>query len=112
MTEQQKNNMSLWSKVEKTEKEYVKPVLTKSGKKQFDAVDTMYNIKRMTELFGRCGEGWGYTVSNQQYISHGDFLLFCCDVTLWVGNRTNYFNMPITNSFLISPSPERNLSPL
>ena len=51
-----KENLSLWSQVEKTPSEQTSKA--KKGGFSFTSANAQYLIKRATELWGACGEGW------------------------------------------------------
>lgn len=51
------DNMELWNKVSTTDPKYTKQV--KFGSYKFTDIDSMWNIRRATELWGPYGTGWG-----------------------------------------------------
>lgn len=51
------DNMELWNKVQTTDPKYTKPV--SFGKYHFTDIDSTWNIKRATELWGPYGSTWG-----------------------------------------------------
>jgi len=61
-----KRNMSIWDKAAKTDPDHTKPV--GFGARKFTAIDPMYQVKRMTELFGQAGERWGFEVARYELL--------------------------------------------
>lgn len=51
-------NLKLWDAVQETDPAMTRRVNQRGG---FTAIDSYYQIKRATELFGPLGIGWGYT---------------------------------------------------
>ncbi len=58
MTEQP-DKMGIWNKVCTTDPAYTKDV--SFGKRKFTDIDSMWNIRRATELWGPFGTEWGFT---------------------------------------------------
>jgi len=52
-------NMKIWADNWKTDPKYTK--LVKYGSREFTAISAQYKIERMTQYFGACGIGWGFT---------------------------------------------------
>ena len=50
------NNMRIWDRVWDTPDEFTKKVPMRGG---FTAIDPAYQLKKATELWGPCGDGWG-----------------------------------------------------
>ena len=71
--------MDLWNRLKTTDPKYTKEV--KFGRK-FTAIDPQWQVKRMTEEFGPCGEGWGYTFERAEYPDLPDFPVIVT-ATLW-----------------------------
>jgi hypothetical protein len=51
------NNMAIWDQVETTDPDMTERV--NFGAFRFTTIDAMYQIRRVTEVFGPCGVGWG-----------------------------------------------------
>ena len=60
------HNLRVWDSVQKTDPDFTKPLQQFGGK--FTTVQTMYNCRRATELWGPVGEGWGTTVDSTNVI--------------------------------------------
>jgi hypothetical protein len=60
------NNMRIWSAVEKTDPEMTKSYTGMGGFKG-TAIKPTYLMRKATEMFGPCGEGWGWTVVDERY---------------------------------------------
>lgn len=58
MSIKKKENLALWEEVSSTPSAFVKPIIIK-GRKVQDAVDTTYQKKLLTQMFGLAGIGWG-----------------------------------------------------
>lgn len=58
------DNMNLWNRVSKTDPDAVKPITGKqySG----NSPKPYYIVRRLTEEFGPCGIGWGFTILNER----------------------------------------------
>ena len=54
----------------------------KLGAYEFTAINAQYKIQRMTELFGPCGQGWGYE-SQSSEVASGGVVLAKVTVKLW-----------------------------
>lgn len=54
-------NMRIWAQVEKTDPDMTKSYTGMGGFKG-TAIKPTYLMKKATEVFGPCGEGWGWTV--------------------------------------------------
>lgn len=74
------SNLEFWNSVDETDPEYTKEV--KYGSRQFTAIDAQYKLKRLTEEFGKCGEGWGYNARAREVIV-GEQVIAVVEVTFW-----------------------------
>ena len=76
------SNKELWDRVCKTDPKHVKPITGKdySG----NSPKPYWIIERLTEEFGPCGIGWGYTIDSERFerFSETD-CLHIAKVTLW-----------------------------
>ena len=60
-------NMDVWEKVENTPKEAQKEI--GAGRlKGFTDINPMWRFKRLTELFGPCGIGWRYEITEKHIV--------------------------------------------
>lgn len=57
-----KNTKAVWDNFKHTDPKFTKRFRSKFGR-ELTTVDPMYQIMRMTEMFGPVGQGWTYTVS-------------------------------------------------
>ena len=56
-------NMAIWQALESTPKEAQKEI--SAGRlKGFTDINPMWRLKRLTEVFGPCGIGWKYVITN------------------------------------------------
>lgn len=56
-------NMEIWQQLEKTADEAKKPI--EAGRlKGFTDINPCWRMKRLTEVFGPCGIGWKYEITN------------------------------------------------
>src|SRR5210317_2386483 len=94
MTEQN-NNKAIWDRIKVTDPRFTKEVTFGRG---FTSIDPMYQIGKMTEIFGPVGQGWGYDVKYHyadEYIS--------AEVKVWTSNKDNCYGpvcslLPLKNS--------------
>ena len=64
-------NMDIWERIEETD-----PRMTKkqtSGAK-LTSINGVYQFKKMTEVFGPCGLGWGFETISSEFIDTGPIL--------------------------------------
>lgn len=52
-------NLNLWSELERTDQDYTKE-FTRGGGFKGTQIDPVWRMRRMTEVFGPVGKGWGY----------------------------------------------------
>lgn len=77
--------MGIWNQVETTDPDMTEKV--NFGAFKFTTIDAMYQIKRVTELFGPCGLGWGLRNQKFEMLTvdpsdpHYNLLCFTCE--LW-----------------------------
>lgn len=75
-------NKTLWDKAFKTDPQHVKPITGKTY--QGNSPKPYWIIQRATEIFGPCGIGWGFTVSNERFEQWGETdVAHACLVTVW-----------------------------
>ncbi|MBO0358608.1 hypothetical protein J0X19_11680 [Hymenobacter sp. BT186] len=76
-------NMDIWNALSVTDPQHTKK-FTRAGGFKGNAIKPMYAIQKMTERFGACGIGWGYTKPEYQIVSGTDGqVLVYCTVGLW-----------------------------
>jgi hypothetical protein len=76
------DNKALWNRVSKTDPKQVKPITGKqySG----NSPKPYYIVERLTEEFGPCGIGWGFTILNERMERlTDDDVLHVAVVRLW-----------------------------
>lgn len=78
------DNMRIWSAVEKTDPAHTKG-FQRAGGFRGTAIKPMWVWKRLTELFGPFGEGWGCDQPSFQLVPANDELLVYCTVQGWHG---------------------------
>lgn len=79
------SNLEIWNQLSTTPKEVQKTYFR--GNKQLTAIDPTYRNKRLTELFGPAGFGWGFWVDEQwsEELCNNQYCF--ATVTLWrLGN--------------------------
>jgi hypothetical protein len=74
-------NRSLWDKLQYTEKNFTKPVEGK-GRPMTD-INPTWRMKRMTEMFGPVGLGWGWTIEDRWIEEVGPKKYAYIQLTLW-----------------------------
>jgi hypothetical protein len=80
------NNMSIWDQLSKTDPKYTKS-FGKFGK-NLTTTDPMYQIMKMTDMFGPVGEGWTYDVK----YNYADMCIFAELKIGWRKNINEPFN--------------------
>lgn len=75
-------NKVLWEQAFKTDPGHVKAITGKTY--QGNSPKPYWIIQRATEIFGPCGIGWGFTVSNERFEQWGETdVAHACLVTVW-----------------------------
>lgn len=65
------NNTDIWSQFEKTAEEAKKPI--EAGRlKGFTDINPMWRFKRLTEVFGPCGIGWKFVITDKHIAPGAD----------------------------------------
>ena len=77
------DNLAIWNTLGRTSPEHAKP-FTRGGGFKGTAVKPIYTEQKMTELFGPCGIGWGFTEPTFQLVpgSDGQTAVYCW-LSLW-----------------------------
>jgi hypothetical protein len=85
-----KDNLSVWDAHSAIPDKFLKKI---SGKDyRGNSPNATYIVKCLTSLFGKCGEGWGYTVKDQGFYSFENrVVLHWVIIKFWTGSRDNYF---------------------
>lgn len=66
-------NLSLWDKVQSTDPKYTKQYKGAGGF-QGTAINATYIVKRLTEVYGPVGSGWGYEILEERVDQGGPIL--------------------------------------
>ena len=77
-------NLSIYDRAREVPNDAQKPISAGRLKGMTD-INPMWRIKKLTELFGPCGIGWGYTI-DKQWIEDGanaERAAFC-NISLWI----------------------------
>lgn len=60
--------MTIWDQIEQTDPRFTKKMTTGA---KLTSINGEYQMKRMTELFGPCGIGWGFKIETSEMIDCG-----------------------------------------
>ena len=94
------SNLSLWSKVEKTNPKYTKNI--KFGGRSFTTIDAQYQIKNATEQFGSYGKGFGLSEINYDIIpTNGGDILASYKATFFYVEDGKRYEFPIGTGIFI-----------
>ena len=93
-TMQKKTNMNVWNAITESDPKYLK--LVSFGQRKFMSIDPQYQIRKMTEIYGPVGIGWGYDVE-YDYPSNEEVILIVAKVSIWTQLPENKFG-PIAGS--------------
>lgn len=75
-------NMELYNKLRKVPEEAKKPI--GAGRlKGFTDINPMWRLKALTEVFGPCGIGWWYEITDKRIEGSGDELRAFVDINLY-----------------------------
>lgn len=78
----------LWDTLSKTDPAHTKG-FSRAGGFKGTAIKPMWVWKRLTELFGPCGEGWGFGQPTFQVVQSEKETLVYCTVSAWHGDKNN-----------------------
>lgn len=80
------NNTKIWNVLQRTNPKHTKP-FQRAGGFRGTSVKPIYTDLKMTEMFGPCGIGWGYSMPTFQVVNGpGDTVLVFCTLELWYVN--------------------------
>lgn len=105
-------NLNIWNFLYKTPKEHTKEFKRKGGF-QGTAIKPMFSIQQMTDRFGACGIGWGYTKPEYEVTTEQDGQkLVYCTVGLWylVGSKKSELVWGVGGDYVVSKG-QYGLSP-
>lgn len=74
--------MRIWDALSKTDPKHTKG-FSRAGGFKGTAIKPIWITKRLTELFGPCGEGWGFEAPQFQLVNTPTDTLVYCTVTAW-----------------------------
>ncbi len=82
------DNTAIWDVLSVTDPRHTKP-FNRAGGFKGKSVKPIYTSLKMTEMFGPCGIGWGFSEPNFQLVNgpEGTVLVYC-SLTLWYVNPT------------------------
>lgn len=85
------SNLEIWNKHTKIPSQFIKKIQGKQYKG--DSVNSTYVVRCLTEMFGVCGQGWGYTVLEHAFkdFANGDVLHYCL-IHFWAGKDAKGFS--------------------
>lgn len=88
-------NLAIWDKLGRTDPKHTKPFQRAGGFKG-TAIKPIYLDQKMTETFGPCGTGWGYSVPQFQLVNgpEGEVAVFCW-LTVWYRTEDGVLSEPI-----------------
>lgn len=87
-------NLDIYNKV-KSVPEEAKKTIGAGRTKGFTDINPMWRIKMLTEVFGPCGFGWYYKVTDKHIETVGDEACAFVDIELFVKQDGEYWSMPI-----------------
>lgn len=77
------DNMELYNKLRSVPTQAIKPI-TAGRLKGFSDVNPMWRIKALTEVFGACGFGWWYKITDKRMEGQGNEIRAFVDIELYV----------------------------
>jgi hypothetical protein len=90
-----KDNLKLWSSVEKTDPDSVREI--SYGSRRFHAIDAHSQIKKATEVFGLFGVDWG--VKDEQFDNIGNLLIY--QSILFYNYEGSVGEIPVSSSIVM-----------
>ena len=89
------DKLSLYNQVRTVPKEAIKEI--KAGRlKGYSDINPMWRIKRLTEMFGACGDGWYYDVVDKQVLNGADGVIAVfVDIKFYYKLDNGEWSMPI-----------------
>jgi hypothetical protein len=82
MDEQRSTNLRIWNALSRTDPKHTKG-FSRAGGFKGTAVKPIWITQRLTEMFGPCGEGWGFEKPEFQLVNTPTDTLVYCTVTAW-----------------------------
>lgn len=84
------SNTRIWDALSKTDPKHTKP-FKRAGGFQGTAIKPIWMTKRMTEMFGPAGTGWGMDKPQFEVVNAGEEILVFCTVGLWYNDDYGRF---------------------
>lgn len=77
------DNLDIWNRLGRTNPDHTKK-FTRGGGFKGTAIKPIYTDQKMTEVFGACGDGWGYSEPTFQLVpgSDGQTAVYCW-LSIW-----------------------------
>ena len=94
---QDKDNLSLWKSVWRTDPSYVKRVNQRGG---FHAIDAQYKILKATRTFGPIGIGWGWDIKRIWEVGETMWI----EISLWYNWDGETAQFPTLSSIALKSS--------
>lgn len=101
-----KNNLELWSKVEKTDPKHTK--LAGYGTRKFTSINAQYQLRQATEQWGSYGDTWGIKDIKYQFLSdlpHNQVMALAYVVFYYPGGE-----FPISSTIMVVSYSVKNSS--
>lgn len=83
------DNLKLWLCAEKTDPHFTK-AFSRGGGFKGTAINGTYVAKRLTELFGPCGQGWKIVIEDEKYVTGAPLTETCNAVVHVVRGHLEY----------------------
>lgn len=87
------NNKKIWDKCKRPPKHALKQIQAGTLKGMTD-INPQWRYEVMTEMFGPCGTGWGYTVDKLWIQETGQEVLCFAQITAWYKDGETIHNIP------------------
>lgn len=94
MSKEKEGNLALWEAVSATDPAHTRKVNQRGG---FTAIDSYYQIRRATEMFGPLGQGWGF--SAEYRFEHNLAIAIVSIWYAWKGKKSEPFTVCASNQF-------------
>ena len=79
------DNLKIWDALKTTDPAHTKK-FTRAGGFKGTAIKPIYMVRKMTEMFGPAGKGWGMGEPAFKTVECGEAIMVYCTVSLWWGN--------------------------
>lgn len=82
------SNKEIWNLICETPPKHTKPVT--QGSHHYTSIQTQYRLERMTDLFGPCGVGWGFSSECREVRLEDGNVLAVATVVLWYVHKDEH----------------------